>query len=208
MITKDLSELSLLTKPDGTEVGFAELFLIAIGLSMDAFAVSICLGLNMQTVTAKKALTVGAYFGLFQAVMPLIGYYAATLFADKIEDYDHWVAFLLLSFLGVRMIIGSLKAEEEENEEAPLNAARMLPLAVATSIDASAVGISFAFLRVDIVPAIAVIGAVTFAVCVIGTRTGNIFGKRTGKWAEMAGGIILILIGLKILLEHLDILGL
>jgi putative Mn2+ efflux pump MntP len=145
---------------------------------------------------------------MFQAVMPLIGYYAATLFADRIMDYDHWIAFILLSFLGAGMILESLKKEDAEDGEMSLSAARMLPLAVATSIDALAVGTSFAFLRVDIFSAAMIIGAVTFAVCVIGTRIGNIFGTRTGRWAEFAGGMILILIGLKILLEHSDVLGL
>ena len=185
-----------------------ELFFLAIGLSMDAFAVAVCMGLTMKKSAFIKSLAVGLYFGVFQAVMPLIGYITATRFADGIIAYDHWIAFVLLCFLGVKMIWGSFKKKEqsEGGEEASVKPAQMLPLAVATSIDALAVGVSFAFLRVSIVPAVLFIGAVTFILSVTGVKIGNVFGAKLKSKAEFAGGIILILIGLKILLEHLEII--
>jgi putative Mn2+ efflux pump MntP len=162
-------------------MNFLELFLIAVGLSMDAFAVAICAGLAMPKASFKKAFIVGSYFGAFQAVMPLIGFMVATLFADKIISYDHWIAFALLCFLGGKMIVGSLKKEdspdlEPDKREASVKPAQMLPLAIATSIDALAVGVSFAFLRVSIVPAVLFIGITTFALSMIGVKIGNIFG--------------------------------
>jgi len=172
---------------------------------MDAFAVAVCLGLRHKA-TAKNMLIVGLYFGVFQAAMPLIGYYAATFFADSIESYDHWIAFALLTFLGARMIIGSFK-DDEGTESDSLNYRVMLPLAVATSIDALAVGISFAVIRTDIVPAVVIIGIVTFVIAMLGVRIGSIFGSKISSRAELAGGIILILIGVKILLEHLGVIG-
>ena len=183
-----------------------ELLLIAVGLSMDAFAVSICTGLAISKVTVKKALIVGIYFGAFQAGMPVIGYFAATLFAGMIIDYDHWIAFGLLCFLGGKMIIASFKKEEKCCEEASLTLAAMLPLAVATSIDAMAVGVSFAFLQVSMLPAVSIIGITTLVISVIGVKIGNIFGNKFKSKAEIAGGIILFLIGTKILLEHLEVL--
>jgi putative Mn2+ efflux pump MntP len=204
-----------------------ELFLIAVGLSMDAFAVSICAGLTMRTVTVKKSLIIGLYFGIFQAGMPLIGYFAATLFADKIISYDHWVAFGLLLFLGGKMILDSLKKEETSDEvagkesvkkeasekeiskeEASLKPAAMLPLAVATSIDAMAVGVSFAFLKIDIIPAVSFIGITTLTLSMLGVKIGNVFGAKFKSQAGIAGGIILALIGTEILLEHIGILRL
>ena len=185
-----------------------ELLLIAIGLSMDAFAVAICAGLTMPKATVRKALIVGVYFGLFQALMPVIGFFVATLFADKIIAYDHWVAFALLCFLGTKMALGSLKKEESQsNNETSLAPAKMLPLALATSIDALAVGVSFAFLRVNIAPAAAFIGITTLLLSMLGVKIGNVFGTKFKSKAELAGGIILILIGLKILLEHLNAPG-
>ena len=209
---------------------FLELCLIAVGLSMDAFAVAICVGLTMKKSTIKKSLIVGLYFGVFQAVMPLIGYMAAMLFADKIIGYDHWIAFALLCFLGVKMIIGSFKKEAHpdkklpgespgempdgrlyperpENKEASLKPAQLLPLALATSIDALAVGVSFAFLRVSIIPAASFIGITTLVISMLGVKIGNIFGARFKSKAELAGGVILILIGVKILLEHLSLIS-
>ena len=182
-----------------------ELFILAVGLSMDAFAVAICTGLTMPRATVKKALIVGLYFGIFQAGMPVIGYYVANLFADKITAYDHWIAFALLCVLGGKMIWESFKKEEccGEQQEASLGPKKMLPLAIATSIDALAVGVSFAFLRVSIVPAVSLIGATTLALSMAGVKIGNVFGQKFKSKAELAGGIILVLIGAKILLEHL-----
>ena len=182
-----------------------ELFILAVGLSMDAFAVAICTGLTMPRATVKKALIVGLYFGIFQAGMPVIGYYVANLFADKITAYDHWIAFALLCFLGGKMILESFKKEEASSNEseASLGPKKMLPLAVATSIDALAVGVSFAFLRVSIVPAVSFIGVTTLVISMAGVKIGNAFGQRFKSKAELAGGVILVLIGVKILVEHL-----
>ena len=183
---------------------FVTILLIAVGLSMDAFAVAVCAGLTMPKVTPKKALIVGLYFGVFQAAMPIIGFFVARVFADKIIAYDHWIAFALLCFLGVKMILGSFKKDGgKESGEASLKPSKMLSLALATSIDALAVGVSFAFLRVSIVPAAAFIGITTLLLSMLGVKIGNVFGTRFKSKAELAGGIILILIGLKILLEHL-----
>jgi putative Mn2+ efflux pump MntP len=199
-----------------------ELFLIAIGLSMDAFAVALCSGLTMPKATITKALIIGLYFGLFQAAMPLLGYLLGTQFADKIVAFDHWIAFALLCFIGGNMIAESFKKEgcadrdcptEEctdrecpKKKEASLTPAVMLPLALATSIDALAVGISFAFLDVNIVPAILSIGIITLALSMLGVKIGNIFGVRFKSKAELAGGIILVLMGAKILLEHIGVM--
>ena len=182
-----------------------ELFILAVGLSMDAFAVAICTGLSMRQITLKKMFIVGLYFGIFQAAMPLIGYMVATVFADSIIAYDHWIAFGLLSFLGIRMVIGSFKKEDVSNNEVALTVAKMLPLALATSIDALAVGVSFAFLQVSIIPAVSLIGVCTLVLSMIGVKLGNVFGVKFKSKAELAGGVILILIGLKILLEHLNV---
>lgn len=185
-----------------------ELFLIAIGLSMDAFAVAISKGLTMEKVTVKKAMIVGLYFGGFQAVMPLIGYFVGSRFADKIVAYDHWVAFILLGIIGGKMIKESFDkvCPAKAKEEANLGLKKMLPLAIATSIDALAVGVSFAFLSVDIAPAVIFIGIITLILSMAGVKIGNIFGIKYKSKAELAGGIILILMGLKILLEHLGVI--
>lgn len=184
---------------------FTELFLIAVGLSMDACAVGICAGLTMRKAIMKKALIIGLYFGIFQAVMPLIGYIAATRFADRIIAYDHWIAFVLLCFLGGKMISGSFKKDENPDKEISIKPVQILPLAVATSIDALAVGVSFAFLKVGIGPAVCFIGVITFLLSAVGVMAGNAFGVKLKSKAEFTGGVILILIGLKILLEHLNI---
>ncbi|MCL1858080.1 MAG: manganese efflux pump MntP family protein [Oscillospiraceae bacterium] len=185
------------------------LFLIAVGLSMDAFAVSVCAGLTMSKPYIKKSVIIGLYFCVFQAAMPLIGYIAASRFADAIIAYDHWIAFILLCFIGLKMIIESFKfkKEKQSGEEFSLKPARMLYLSVATSIDALAVGVSFAFLQINnIVPAVFFIGIITFLFSVAGVKIGNIFGAKFKPAAEFAGGIILILIGLKILLEHTGVI--
>ena len=184
-----------------------ELFLIAVGLSMDAFAVSVCKGLAMKRCTWGKAGIVGLYFGAFQALMPLLGYLLGAGFAGMIEDYDHWIAFLLLGLIGTNMIREALGGGEEEKQNDDFSFRVMLPLAVATSIDALAVGVSFAFLQTPILKAVAVIGLTTFCFGVAGVKIGHLFGAKYETKAELVGGVILILIGSKILLEHLGILG-
>lgn len=184
-----------------------ELFLLAVGLSMDAFAVSVCKGLSVKTLKPKHALLAGLYFGGFQALMPVIGYFAGSYFADIISSYDHWIVFILLLLIGGNMIKESLD-KEEENLNDSFDFKTMLLLAIATSIDALAVGVSFAFLKVNIVYAAAFIGVITFILSAVGIKIGNIFGTRYRAKAELAGGIILILIGLKVLLEHMGILAL
>ena len=187
-------------------MGLPSLFVLAVGLSMDAFAVSICKGLAMKRITVKKACIVGLWFGGFQALMPLIGYLLGSQFEKYITSIDHWIAFLLLCFIGLSMIKESLSKEEEKTNDS-LDAKTMLLLAVATSIDALAVGITFAFQQVDIIPAVSFIGITTFILSAVGVRVGNLFGTKYKAKAEIAGGIILIFIGVKILLEHLGIWG-
>lgn len=186
-------------------MGLGELLLIAVGLSMDAFAVAVCKGLSMERVTVGRAAVVGLYFGAFQMLMPLIGYFAGAAFAQQIEDFDHWIAFVLLAVIGGRMIWESF-SKETEQEDASLSPKKMLPLAVATSIDALAVGVSFAFLQVEIWSSASIIGVVTLVLSMVGVKVGNIFGARYKSKAELVGGIILVLIGVKILLEHLGVL--
>lgn len=189
-------------------MGLAELFLIAVGLSMDAFAVSVCKGLAMKRCTWTKAGVVGLYFGIFQAGMPLIGYYLGVQFKDVITSIDHWIAFILLGIIGVNMIreaFGSGCEACAQHDES-LDVKTMVGLAVATSIDALAVGVTFAFLQVAIVPAVSFIGVTTFAISAAGVKIGNIFGAKYKKRAEITGGIILILMGIKILIEHLGLL--
>ena len=187
-------------------MGFAELLLLGVGLSMDAFAVSVCKGLAMKKATLKAELTCGVWFGGFQALMPLIGFYLGTLFAEAIQAFDHWVAFALLALIGGNMLKEAL-GEEEECPCADLSVKTMFLMAVATSIDALAVGISLAMVGdVNIWAAVSLIGVTTFALSAVGVAVGNVFGSRYEKKAEMAGGVILILLGVKILLEHLGVL--
>ena len=186
-------------------MGLIELFLIAVGLSMDAFAVSVCKGLAMPKCTFKKAAIVGLWFGGFQALMPAIGYILGARFQEAIASIDHWIAFVLLALIGGNMIHEALDNDEEE-ADASLNVKTMFLLAVATSIDALAIGITFAFLKVNIIPAVCFIGIVTFIISFAGVKIGNVFGARYKNKAEIVGGIILILLGLKILLEHLGFL--
>ena len=183
-----------------------ELVLVAIGLSMDAFAVAVCQGLSMKKVTMKKALIVGLYFGFFQALMPLIGYLVGSRFADVIVEYDHWLAFVLLGIIGIKMIIESRSEECEVIEETTLDMKSMLPLAIATSIDALAAGVTFAFVQVNIVSAVSLIGIITLVLSMVGVMMGSAFGKTLKNKAELFGGVVLVLIGLKILLEHTGIL--
>ena len=182
-----------------------ELFLIAVGLSMDAFAVSICKGLSVGRLKANHALTCGIYFGGFQGLMPLLGWLLGVQFQSLITKIDHWLAFILLGIIGFNMIRES-REEEEDILDASFGFRAMLPLAVATSIDALAVGITFAFLNVDIAPAVAFIGVTTFILSSFGVWIGSVFGDRFKQKAELAGGLVLILMGTKILLEHLGIL--
>ena len=186
-------------------MGIAGIILVALGLSMDAFAVSITLGLSAADgrPTMRQALLTGAYFGLFQAFMPVVGYLAGAHFADRIETIDHWVAFVLLGAIGAKMIRDSFSREEEKPERSPFRPANLLTLAVATSIDALAVGVTFAFLRIDIVTAVIIIGVTTFALSMIGVKIGSVAGMRFRSKAELFGGIVLVVIGAKILIEHL-----
>lgn len=187
-------------------MGFWELFLLGVGLSMDAFAVSVCKGLAMKKATLKAELTCGAWFGGFQALMPLIGFFLGTLFADAIQAFDHWVAFGLLALIGINMLKEAF-GEEEEAADADLSVKTMFIMAVATSVDALAVGISLAMAGdVNIYVAVTLIGITTFVLSAIGVAVGNVFGSRYEKRAEIAGGVILILLGIKILLEHLGVL--
>lgn len=191
-----------------------ELFIIAVGLSMDAFAVAICKGLSLKSLTFKKSGIVGLYFGVFQAGMPLIGYFLGVQFRDKITTFDHWIAFVLLCLIGFNMIKESRSkvcdAQETspccDNEDKSFQFKTMSVLAIATSIDALAVGISFAFLKIDIVPAVSLIGVITFTLSIIGVMIGHIFGAKYKSKAELAGGLILIGMGLKILLDHTNFL--
>lgn len=192
-------------------VMFFTLLLMGAGLSMDAFAVSICKGLSMRKVNKKQCLVIGLFFGGFQALMPFIGWVLGSQFEQYITSIDHWIAFILLGFIGGKMVVEAIREKDEAVEvgkmDPPLDLKEMFILAIATSIDALAVGITFAFLQVPIVEAVSIIGITTFVISVIGVYVGNFFGNRYKKKAELAGGMILILIGVKILLEHLGILA-
>ena len=180
-----------------------ELFAIAVGLSMDAFAVSICKGLSVKRCRVGHMLTCGLYFGLFQAAMPLIGFLLGSRFESLVTSIAPYIAFALLSIIGANMIREARGGGEEDKSGADFSPQAMLPLAVATSIDALAVGVSFAFLHVDIVPAVSFIGVITFVCCVAGVKIGSLFGSRYETKAEFFGGVVLIVMGLKILIEHL-----
>lgn len=184
------------------------LIICAIGLSMDAFAVSICKGLSLHKITFKEQMIVGAWFGGFQGLMPLLGYFLGFNFKDYIVSFDHWIAFILLGFIGLNMILESREVNDECESCAPsaLDFKSMFILAIATSIDALAIGITFAFLEVNIYLAVILIGSITFVLSMIGVKVGHVFGSRYKSKAELAGGIVLILLGIKILLEHLHIL--
>ena len=183
-------------------MGLLELFLVAVGLSMDAFAVAVCKGLALRKVNVGQMALVGLWFGGFQALMPLIGYFVGAQFREQITFIDHWIAFGLLAIIGGNMIRESL-SKEEECPDASLSVKAMLPMAIATSIDALAVGVSFAFLSVNIGAAVSFIGVITFVLSMVGVKAGSLFGAKYKSKAELAGGVILILMGLKILLEHL-----
>lgn len=180
------------------------LLILAVGLAMDAFAVSICKGLSLPKISWKESAIVGIWFGGFQALMPVIGYLLGNQFEDKITSVDHWIAFLLLGWIGLNMVKESFQKEEEE-ADCSLQIGAMLVLAIATSIDALAVGITFAFLQVDLIFAITMIGVVTLGLSMIGIYVGHLFGARYQHKAELFGGIVLIALGVKILLEHLGV---
>jgi manganese efflux pump family protein len=180
-----------------------EIILIAVGLSMDAFAVSITIGITVKKAGIKEMLIPGIYFGFFQALMPLIGYFAGTRFAYRIQHLDHWVAFVLLGFIGGKMIKDSFSKDEKRREEFSFGFTTMLLMAIATSIDALAVGVTFAFFAINIFVAITIIGLTTFFISSAGVKIGNVFGTRFNFKAELIGGIFLILLGIKILIEHL-----
>jgi len=186
-------------------MNFTDYFLTGVGLSMDALAVALCIGLTLPKVNFKNALIVGIYFGSFQALMPLIGFFLGSQFADKIEKFDHWIALILLFFIGGKLIYECFSKEKTDTEKsADLGLRVMLPLALATSIDALAVGVSFSFLKVNIYGAVLCIGITTLLFSALGVFAGKKFGLKFKKKAEFAGGIILILIGLKIVLEHTE----
>lgn len=192
-------------------MGIGELFLLAVGLSMDAFAVSVCKGLAMKKATLKAEAICGLWFGGFQALMPTVGFFLGALFADAIEAFDHWVAFALLAIIGINMLKEALEKKDESGDnpekDADLSVKTMFLMAVATSIDALAVGISLAMVgSVNIWLAAAFIGICTCLLSALGVKIGNVFGSRYEKKAELAGGVILILLGVKILLEHLGVL--
>ena len=180
-----------------------ELFFIAVGLSMDAFAVSVCKGLSVSRVRMRHRLSVGLYFGGFQALMPLIGYLLGSQFQQMITSVDHWIAFALLVVIGINMIREARGDAEEV--DASFGAKSMFPLAIATSIDALAVGVTLAFLQVNILASVSLIGATTFVLSIIGLTVGNLFGAKYKSRAEILGGIVLIVMGIKILAEHLGI---
>lgn len=182
------------------QMGLWELLVLAVGLSMDAFSVAVCKGLSVCQIRKKQVLTVGLYFGFFQGFMPLVGYLLGTGFRENIQSVDHWIAFILLSLIGINMIRES--RGETENLDTCFTFKAMLPLAIATSIDALAVGVTFAFLKVQIIPAVCFIGIITFVLSCAGVMIGNRFGAKYKSKAEIAGGIVLILMGIKILVEH------
>ena len=187
-------------------MGVLEILLLGVGLAMDAFAVSICKGLSMKKMNWKNAVIIALYFGVFQALMPLIGYFLGVTFESLVTTFDHWIAFILLSLIGGKMIKESFDREDDkENDKVDLKT--MVVLAVATSIDALAVGITFAFFDVNLMLSISSIGIITFIISILGVKIGNRFGDKYQSKAELMGGVILVLLGIKILLEHLNILS-
>ena len=191
-------------------MGVAELLLVAVSLSMDAFAVAVCKGLGMIKINYKRGLLIALFFGVFQALMPLIGWILGVQFEEYIVSFDHWIAFILLGFIGGKMIVEAFEKEKEEECGCDkFSVGELFVLAIATSIDALAVGITFALIApsIGIVGAVSLIGVITFTLSFVGVVIGNKFGSKYKKWAELAGGIILCLMGLKILLEHLEIIS-
>lgn len=187
-------------------MGITEMLLLSIGLGMDAFAVAVCKGISMKKMNWKKAIIIGLYFGGFQALMPAVGYFLANSFEELVTNIDHWLAFILLSIIGIEMLKNAFSKDSEKSYNDNVKFKSMVVLALATSIDALAVGITFTLLKVNLITALISIGIITFILSVIGTKVGNKFGDKYEKNAEIAGGIILILLGTKILLEHLSII--
>lgn len=187
-------------------MGIVEITLLGIGLAMDAFAVSICKGLSMKKMNWKNTIIIALYFGIFQALMPVIGYFLGTTFEGLVTKFDHWIAFALLLAIGGSMIKEAF-SKDEENKNDKVDFKTMSVLALATSIDALAVGITFAFFEVNVLLAVTIIGLITFIISIIGVKIGNRFGDKYQSKAELMGGIILILLGIKILLEHLNIIS-
>jgi putative Mn2+ efflux pump MntP len=179
-----------------------DIVLIAVGLSMDAFAVSIVLGLSVEKPKIREMLIPGIFFGGFQALMPIAGYFAGFYFANKINAFEHWIAFILLGIIGGNMIRESLSKKQEEHNEYSFQFVKMLGLAIATSIDAFAIGVTFAFFKINIFKAAVIIGSITFFLSMAGVKIGNIFGTRFKSKAEFAGGVVLVLLGIKIVVEH------
>lgn len=187
-------------------MGVIEILLISLGLAMDAFAVSVCKGLALKKMSWKKAIIIGLYFGVFQAVMPTIGFFLGTTFERFITNIDHWIAFILLVSIGINMIKEAFEKESESRNDS-VDVKTMLVLSIATSIDALAIGITFACLKMHILIPVITIGLITFIISVIGVKIGNRFGDKYEKKAEIMGGVILILLGTKILLEHLGVIN-
>lgn len=187
-------------------MGILEISLLGIGLAMDAFAVSICKGLSMKKMNWKNAIIIALYFGIFQALMPMIGYFLGTTFESFVTTFDHWIAFILLALIGGNMIKESFDNEDEKKND-KVDFKTMIVLALATSIDALAVGIAFAFFDVNLLLAVAIIGIITFIISIFGVKIGNKFGDKYQNKAELIGGIILVILGIKILLEHLNIIS-
>ena len=192
-------------------MGFVELFLIAVSLSTDAFAVSVCKGLCMKRLDVRQAVVIALFFGGFQALMPLAGWALGTQFEALITPVDHWIAFVLLGIIGSKMLWDAFHEDDPEDLACPtdgkLDLRELVMMAIATSIDALAVGITFAFLRVDIAVSVGLIGVTTFVLSIVGVAVGHRFGAKYEKPATIVGGIVLILIGLKILLEHLGLIA-
>ena len=186
-------------------MGIFEIVTIGFGLAMDAFAVSICKGLCIKNIKVKEILIISLYFGIYQAVMPFLGYLLGNAFSDFVEKIDHWIAFILLGFIGLNMI-KNVKNDENESDNASLDLKTMTLLAIATSIDAFAVGVTFAFLRVEIIKAVVIIGIVTLEISAFGVIIGNKFGNKLQNKAELLGGVVLIIMGFKILLQHLNVI--
>jgi putative Mn2+ efflux pump MntP len=185
-------------------MGLLEIILIAIGLSMDAFAVSVSLGLSVKKLKWREMIIPGVYFGFFQALMPAIGYFVGIYFVTKIQNLDHWIAFVLLGFIGGKMIKDSLSKENDKNMSAQsFRVINLLILALATSIDALAIGITFALFNVSIIRTVLIIGIITLVISMCGVKIGNIFGTRFKSKAELGGGLVLIIIGIKIVIEHM-----